>query len=116
MKHADDTGFYCYRAIESLRHHCAAVHGLAAADKPIQWGKFREVSGCDEQTLRAIKVAADPLRHGEAVVAVDADRVRLFASTWDVVGRYLNSVQPDPNALRFVAANQRRDPLEGHED
>src|SRR5437764_3406318 len=49
MKHADDTGFYCYRAIESLRHHCAAVHGLAAADKPIQCAKFREVSGCDEQ-------------------------------------------------------------------
>jgi hypothetical protein len=24
MKHADDTGFYCYRAIDSLRHHCAA--------------------------------------------------------------------------------------------
>lgn len=22
MKHADDTGFYCYRAIESLRNHC----------------------------------------------------------------------------------------------
>ena len=45
MKHADDTGFYCYRAIESLRHHCAAVHGISAAAKPEQWAKFREVSG-----------------------------------------------------------------------
>ncbi len=28
MRHPDDTAFYCYRAIESLRHHCAARMGL----------------------------------------------------------------------------------------
>ena len=37
MKHADDTGFYCYRAIKSFRHHCAAVHGLSTDKKDKQW-------------------------------------------------------------------------------
>lgn len=92
MKHADDTGFYCYRAIESLRHHCAAVHGLSDADKSKQWEKFREVSGCSEETLRDIKAAADPLRHGEASGADAEDREKLFMSTWDVVDGYLNGV------------------------
>jgi|SRR5918996_1913116 hypothetical protein len=92
IKHADDTGFYCYRAIESLRHHCAALHGLSSAEKSKQWEKFREVSGCDEQTLHAIKVAADPLRHGEAAGISSEDRENLFTSTWDVVDGYLKSV------------------------
>lgn len=92
MKHADDTGFYCYRALESLRHHCAAAHGLSKAEKSQQWKRFREVAGCDEQTLRSIKAAADPLRHGEAH-GVDSDgRAELFASTWDVVDKYLDNV------------------------
>lgn len=92
MKHADDTGFYCYRAIESLRHHCAAVNDLSSAKKCKQWEKFREVSGCDEQTLRAIQVAADPLRHGETVGISSEDREKLLTSTWDVVDAYLKSV------------------------
>ncbi|MGH8609905.1 MAG: hypothetical protein ACREX9_21595 [Gammaproteobacteria bacterium] len=90
MKYADDTGFYCYRAIESLRHHCAAVHGLSAAEKSKQWEKFREVSGCDEQTIRTVKAAADPLRHGQPVGAGSEDRAKLFMTTWDVVDGYLN--------------------------
>jgi hypothetical protein len=92
MKHADDTGFYCYRAIESLRHHCATVHGLFGADKLKQWEKFREVSGCSEETLRAIKAAADPLRHGEVSGINSEDRAKLFTSTWDVVDGYLNGI------------------------
>jgi hypothetical protein len=92
MKNADDTGFYCYRAIESLRHHCAAVHGLSGAEKAKQWEKFREVSRCTEEILREIKAAADPLRHGEASGATAIDRAKLFTSTWDVVDGYLDGV------------------------
>lgn len=92
MKHADDTAFYCYRAIESLRHHCAAVHGLSDANKTTQWEKFRQVSGCTEEVLRQIKVAADPLRHGEALGGSSEDREKLFMATWDVVDGYLRGV------------------------
>ena len=89
MKHADDTGFYCYRAIEALRHHCAAVHSLAEESKATQWQKFREVARCEEQTLREIKAAADPLRHGDVASSTSADRERLFTITWNTVDRYL---------------------------
>jgi hypothetical protein len=92
MKHADDTAFYCYRAIESLRHHCAAVHGLSGANKAKQWEKFREVSGCTEDILLQIKSAADPLRHGEALGGRSEDRAKLFTSTWNVVDGYLCGV------------------------
>ena len=91
MKHAEDTAFYCYRAIESLRHHCAAVHGLSTVEKSKQWEKFREVSGCNDQILHTIKTAADPLRHGEASHISSDDRAKLFTTTWNVVDGYLNN-------------------------
>lgn len=89
MKHADDTAFYCYRAIESLRHHCASEHSLSDASKATQWEKFRQVSGCSEEVLRQIKVAADPLRHGDAAGGSSDDRAKLFMATWGVVDGYL---------------------------
>ncbi|WP_250507656.1 hypothetical protein [Caballeronia sp. GAFFF3] len=92
MKHADDTGFYCYRAIESLRHHCAALNGLTDASKAKQWAKFREVSGSAEDTLRSIKLAADPLRHGETAGLTSQDRAKLLTDTWDVVDGYLKGL------------------------
>ncbi len=92
MKHADDTGFYCYRAIESLRHHCAAVNSLTEESKVMQWARFREVAGCDEHILREIKAAADPLRHGQVVGSNSADRERLFTITWKTVDSYIVGV------------------------
>jgi hypothetical protein len=94
MKNADNTGFYCYRGIESLRHHCAARHGISNSGKSTQWHKFREVSGASEETLLAIKNAADPLRHGEATGVTSADRADLFTKTWDIVDGYLRGA-PD---------------------
>lgn len=93
MKHADDTGFYCYRAIESLRHHCASRYNLTARNKNEQWNKFREVSGSDENIMRNIKEAADPLRHGNVgCISSAEDRKNLLMSTWDIVDQYLKNL------------------------
>jgi hypothetical protein len=92
MKNADDTGFYCYRAIESLRHHCASIHKLSSDTKKVQWQKFREISGSTEQALLTLKDAADPLRHGKPSHITSDDRAKLFISTWDVVDGYLSSL------------------------
>lgn len=92
MKNAEDTGFYCYRAIESLYQHCIVVNGMSSGNKKQQWEKFRAVAECDEQTLLLIKVAADPLRHGVPVFVSSEDRAKLFTSTWDVVGKYIENV------------------------
>jgi hypothetical protein len=92
MKNADDTGFYCYRAIESLRHHCAAVNGFGNLSKQQQWEKFREISGADESVLRDIKASADPLRHGQVVAVSSGARAKLFGETWNVVDGYLGGM------------------------
>lgn len=92
MKHADDTGFFCYRAIESLLHHCATNHGLSSAEKSIQWQKFRDVADCAEETLRSIKEAADPLRHGKNMEITSDNRSALLMSTWAVVDTYFQHI------------------------
>lgn len=96
MRHPDDTGFYCYRAIESLRHHCAAVHRLSEADKAVQWKAFREAAGCSEETLLDVKAAADPVRHGQVVGVTAEERLKLLTMTWDVVDGYLGNVTAVP--------------------
>jgi len=92
MKNADDTGFYCYRAIESLRQHCIERFGLDPAKKDEQWAKVRELSGCTEEILREVKAAADATRHGEVVKVTSEQRQRLFLITWDVVDGYVAAV------------------------
>lgn len=89
MKNPDDTGFYCYRAIESLRQHCIVRFKLNKNNKGEQWAKLREIAGCTEEITREIQVAADPVRHGEVASITSNERKRLFLITWDVVDGYL---------------------------
>jgi len=91
MKHADDTGFFCYRAIESLRHHCAAVYGLSDYEKIKQWKKFREIALCDESLLLEIKDSADVLRHGGVYSVTSDQRADLLLKTWGIVDTYLKN-------------------------
>lgn len=94
MRHADDTGFYCYRAIEALRNHCVAIHSLESAERSSQWKKFREISGQSEETIKIVAQSAKPLRHGHSIDITDDERVRLLQATWAVVEAYLNAVEP----------------------
>lgn len=89
MKNADDTGFYCYRAVEALRHHCAAVHNISEKDKKTQWEKFREVSKVDEQATRKLENSAQSIRHGGVSGVTNHDREDLFKTTWDIVSAYI---------------------------
>ncbi len=92
MRHADDTGFYCYRAIEALRNHCASLSGLQDESKAVQWARFREVANCDAATIGSIKEFADPERHGHPSSVTSAGRANLFVQTWDLVDAYLKAV------------------------
>lgn len=92
IKNADDTGFYCYRAIESLRHHCAMAKGLKDAGKAAQWSALREFSGVNETSLRTVKEAADPLRHGELGGIPAISRDELLKLTWEIVDAYVTRV------------------------
>jgi hypothetical protein len=91
MKNSDDTGFYCYRAIESLRQHCIIKFQLTPENKSMQWKKLREIAQCDEETIRSIKESADPVRHGDVMSITSEDRKTLFLKTWDIVDRYIEN-------------------------
>ena len=92
MKHPVDTGFYCYRALESLRHHCAAMHSLTGSSKDKQWAKFREITGVSQESVMLIKRSADFTRHGEPIDVTGEERAKLFTVTWDIVDAYLAQV------------------------
>ena len=91
MKHADDTGFYCYRALESLRQHCGTISGIPSDNKKAQWAKFRDLAKCDEAKVMAIKAEADPLRHGGIGSTTAEGREQLLTTTWDIVDEYVRN-------------------------
>ena len=92
MKNPDDTGFYCYRAIESLRHHCIIKFDMPIDKKQVQWQKLREIAGCDEKNIRDIQSSADAVRHGDVVAITAQDREALFMKTWDIVDGYIKNI------------------------
>jgi len=98
LKHANDTGFYCYRAIESLRQHCAAVNGLGTDEsgRAEAWAKFRATAACGEAAIGFIASAAKVVRHGGLAFLTDADRAALLTKTWDIVDGYLAGIATDP--------------------
>ncbi len=92
MKSPDDTGFYCYRAIESLRQHCIIKFQIPPENKSMQWKKLREIAQCKEEVIRAIKESADAVRHGDVIDMTSEDRKTLFLSTWDIVDSYIENI------------------------
>ncbi|WP_396328913.1 hypothetical protein [Burkholderia anthina] len=92
LKFPDDTPFYCYRALESLRHHAAAVHGLRASSSADQWAKFREVANCEKAAIMTIKDAADGLRHGDPLQFENVDRAEVIRATWRIVRAYVGRI------------------------
>lgn len=92
MKSPEDTGFYCYRAIESLRQHCIMKFSLPPDDKTKQWEKLRNIAGCDKSTILDIKSAADAVRHGDISSLTSQDREALFTKTWNIVDGYIKNI------------------------
>jgi len=92
MRHADDTAFYCFRAIEALRHHCAATQGIADKDRKTQWECLKDTCGFGEGEvdINSICDASTKVRHGEIIQQSDEDRVKLLQDTWTIVDKYVS--------------------------
>lgn len=58
-----DSGFYCYRAIESMRQFFLDGDDAGSATSA-SWKNFREVLQLKESDIMRVKQAADPRRHG----------------------------------------------------
>lgn len=91
IKSPNDTGFFCYRAIESLKN-CCATRCLALSDKDDAWELFRRTYSIQKQQIMDIKAFADPVRHGnymEAKPMSDKDRADIFKNTWEIINKFI---------------------------
>ena len=88
MKHADDTPFYCYRALESLKQYFGFVNGITGDRE--QWRSMATALGGKEEDVTPIKDLAFPARHGIPDPITDQIRKDIFLLTWDIVERFID--------------------------
>lgn len=88
IRHADDTPFYCFRAIESLKQYFGYVTGKTE-DKE-QWQEMTRAIGDHRTTVEPIRKLAFPARHGLPDATTDDERKNLFFSAWEIVEAFIN--------------------------
>jgi len=79
ITHPLDTPFYCYRAIESLRHLCSIRYELI--EERDQWQKLSELSGKTWGDTKLIKDYANDARHGNHKNFTGEQREAFFTVT-----------------------------------
>jgi hypothetical protein len=84
MRDAIETGFYCYRAVESMMQSMRNT-----SDDNKAWEQFRSALSLDKSALFKIKSHADLPRHGNPSSMTDADRASVFELTDEIIRRYL---------------------------
>lgn len=85
IKNATDTGFFCYRAIETLMQCHAALNG--GSNDSTKWRAFRDHYNVSEDDIRNVKSFADPIRHGNGLhmkEVTSGERARIFELAWDI--------------------------------
>lgn len=98
IKSPQDTGFFCYRAVESL------MRGSATRQRPVPqdsaaWSSFRSIYHIDRKDIDDIKQFADPVRHGNYLQSqpmTDQDRAGMLKKAWKIVNQYLRVENPTP--------------------
>ena len=88
MKHAEDTGFYCFRAIESLKQYCRYKFDIESEKE--QWEKLVEITGFEKSDIEFIREKAFPARHGDIVEITSKERATIFESTWKIVEIFIS--------------------------
>lgn len=92
MKQPEDTAFFCYRAIESLKNHAIKTKGEPIKNPSAQWEYFRNAAGCTREEIEFIKREADRLRHSSDLFSKGEDRAALFTKTWNIVEGYIKGL------------------------
>jgi hypothetical protein len=82
-----DTGFFCYRGIESLRQFFLQV--MKAKDDKVSWELLRSELAVDRVGIETIKGFADPIRHGGGGGISDSERANVFILTWNIVNKFI---------------------------
>jgi hypothetical protein len=89
MRYREDTPFYCYRAIESLKHHYCLMNDISTRNDGERWANFRDGCGFSREQIMWVSELAKDLRHGN-ISTIDSEQCgELLRRTWDVVDSYL---------------------------
>ena len=91
-----DTGFFCFRAIESIRQHFKIKE--KTTDK-LSWKILNKSLVIDRSWTDQVKKFADPVRHGDAINISGEDRILIMQHTWKVIDRFCLYVYRDFNDL-----------------
>jgi len=81
-----DTGFFCYRAVESLRQFFVAE---GASNNGESWKQLREAVNVDRDEIDFIKQFADPVRHGGDKAVTGVEREDLFRKTVKIIDGFI---------------------------
>jgi len=92
MQQPEDTAFFCYRALESLKTHAMEGRPEPPKNASIQWNYFRNAAGCTRAEIDSIKREADPLRHSANLLVKREDREMILTQTWNIVEGYIRSL------------------------
>jgi hypothetical protein len=90
----DDTAFYCYRAIESLRLLFLDGDRDAGTARADSWSALREHLALSREELDDIRLMANPRRHGGHRVLTEADRQRCLLLTRRAVRTAIRLADP----------------------
>lgn len=82
-----DTAFYCYRAIECIRHEF--VDPADGAKTAPSWARMHDALGTTQAEMEPLTKLATARRHGESLPISYDDRLTWLRWTRDVVGRYI---------------------------
>ncbi|MCP6758934.1 MAG: invasion associated locus B family protein [Fischerella sp. CENA71] len=88
MRYLDDSAFYCFRAIETIKQYFGDIMGTEKDGE--QWLAMRNAIGGEKEYLDFVRKLAFPARHGVPTIITDEDRGKIFTITWSVVERFIN--------------------------
>jgi hypothetical protein len=81
----NDTGFYCYRAVETLLQEFKLPD---ESDNGRAWKRFRDALQVSQSWISPLTAASKPNRHGEAKALSGQERVHLMQRAWTLVHRF----------------------------
>ena len=84
IRNTIDTGFHCYRAIESLMHYFRNDKNEKAG-----WERLRDALSVSYDDIKNIKSYADAQRHGQIRAITWEQRKEIMEFSWNLASKYI---------------------------
>lgn len=85
MEHAEDTGFYCFRAVETLRQFFNKED-----DDSDSWEKLRKSIDIERDIIEEnIQIYSEKRRHGDVYTITGDERQLVLETTWKIIKKFI---------------------------